>query len=391
MLQFKKLSEIKCLEITLGENTFCRKFDKELVKHIKDRIIDPQQCTLLCKENIDIMEELKNKLIEYKSSTTTDFINAVKKNPFCLFSECNSEMCILSRTVGKNYIFRSLMESYIIKTVKSYWTENQLQTNTFTYLSYGTGFFLQDIIILTLLHNIGMRKINLILIADPYDYLEYVCNPEFNKLSKKNLIDPSFIDDKNIQRKTYMELYTIRINLFLDYLSTLGIIAANTKIFASSHDYVDAILYTRDKSFMADLFIGIDHSDEMYNGDDFYITSTIGTKPNGFVFSLQKCMKCYPSYCILGEIYQRPNNNIIIPTTDELNKIKKHCELCISSSKKCTHDFIHNWKCLLKTEGISSYMLSMTWKIIPMKYIIYGLAGITTIISIPFFMWKFLS
>lgn len=373
MLQFKKLYDDQCLDIKLGDQKISHKFDDKYVKKLKNQILSNNELVQLCKENIKVMRKLDN-----DNTTIKDWIVEVEKNPFCLFSECTSGMCVLTRTNGDNYLFRNLMETYIFTTFEKYWTKEQLQNNVVTYLSFGSGYFLQDIIILTNLYYAGLNNVNLILIANPEDYLDYVCDEKYNKLATKNLILPEFTDTENIRRKTYMELYTIRLNLFLDYLQTLGIGIKNTKIFANANDYISSVIKFKDETLLADLFIGIDHADERYNGNCFYVTATVGTKKGGLVFSLQKCMKCYPNICVHGEAYYRSQqHNQTICSKKELEQIVKDKKLCTS------------WKCLLDVEGCSKYILSLCYKIIPTKYIVYGAVGLASLIIAPILIWKY--
>lgn len=167
--------------------------------------------------------------------------NKLKENPIMLFSECCSEYCALTRKINN---MRKRFEDYFLdKMNKCSNKDNSELVITF----YGSGYFLQELIIITKLKQLGYHigTINLIEIRFG-EYLECMKNDD-NVFNVTN-------NDTNIERSLWLSSYTLRLYHFMNYLNYIGV---NSKV----NMFSDSINIIKSNT-VSNIFMGIDYIDD---------------------------------------------------------------------------------------------------------------------------------
>lgn len=179
------------------------------------------------------------------------------KNPLFLFSECNG-YCALTR---KRSDMRERFEDYILHKINKYIDKNDSGINvTF----YGSGYLLQEMIILTKLKQLGYQIQTVNLMESKFgEYLDCMKNDSGIFTINNN--------DTKPDRSLWLSTYTLRLYHFINYLNYIGI-RPKINMFKNAKDMIQS-------KMISNIFIGIDYIDDGFHDiNEFYYVSKSVTK-----------------------------------------------------------------------------------------------------------------
>ena len=229
--------------------------------------------------NNKIINFLDAKIKMAEENGDLNMFNKLKENPLMLFSECCADYCNLTR---KNNNMRQKFEDYILDKINKNISKDNLVI-TF----YGTGYLLQEMIILTKLKQLGYNISSINLCESRFgEYIDCMKN-DSNIFNVTN-------NDTNTERSLWLSAYTLRIYHFMNYLNYIGI---NTKL-----NIFDKSINIIKSNTISNIFIGIDYIDDGFTDTSQFHYVAMSTT-NGICASII-------SYGMI-EIYKnKPNDDI---------------------------------------------------------------------------------
>ena len=279
MLSFNQ--SINCANFKLIKST--NSFSHDLCNHYNETYFKSSRgITELLQKNISMLscvdnsdQKDKDKDVEYD-----DLENTSKQNPLFTFSECFADDCGLNRK--SSGIFRTFMENKTIELIKHNYNTNK----HIIYTSYLSGFFLQDIVLLTKMKDVidpeCMITINLI--GNSHDYLALISNSLHNPNAKNNCINYEF-EDTHKYRKMWAKLFTYRLIKFLEWFQAIGL-NVNLNLYSNHHNFINDC--HNNNELLSDITVGIDHVDQSIISEyDFKMLALCTTKKNGYIVSLR--------------------------------------------------------------------------------------------------------
>lgn len=307
-------------EITCEKKT--NSYNLEKCKQTAIQIIkDPK---VVLNMNINDTQHLENQM----KNATFDTLDVQFSEPLTLFSECFEPHCHLSRNNNevRSYFENKLLELNCLIPSSQMGSESTGRPTNLTYTSYMSGYYFQDIVILTKL--INEKKITHLtynILSATRDYTEYIAS-ERNPLRNNNQINGTFeIMRLNTdvrahtyefykQQSAYMTLMTYRLLKLIEYLESLDVKVC-IRIYDTEVNYYDQCLL--DESFRCDIYCGIDYIESAgQNFNDFKIFALTCTKNDGYICSLHT--DGFGSKKLYGEIVINKNvdtNTQIINTS----------------------------------------------------------------------------
>lgn len=209
-------------------------------------------------ENTELTKELNRSNIQKREEIEIAIKKICVNTPLALFTECTEECCILNRLTNGSY--RKYYENKVVEAVN----ERCRNKRTLAIAIYGTDNMFQEILLLTKLIKNGYRNINLSIIMNTENYIEYITNKKRNRKESYNVVDMNMFDiDK--ERKLKNETKTLQLIKALEWIESMG---ANIrlKLCDNVDEYVTLVKDV--ENLKNDVVIGIGYDDEPYESNN---------------------------------------------------------------------------------------------------------------------------